>query len=303
MRLALALSLGTAALAAPTPAGTTITNTAIFTTDEADTQSNPVTLTVRDVCGVALSPAAQQASGQVGQLTAFTFTLFNTGNVTSTYPLQALGTQTGQGATAGANVALLNLSGQTLTPPTVTLAAGERRDVVLGVTPQGAGVAVGRLRASCSAVVDAEGLARVDASLVPLVATKAVDKAQAKPGDILTYTVTVTNPNLATVTDVRVTDTLDARLKYLDAQQPAGVAGQTVTFQLPSLPAGSQVSFTFRAQLDTLTDDVLVDNAAQVTSTELRAPVPTNTVRTHVWDPSLAITKVSGQLHAGSATP
>lgn len=62
-QVALALSLGTAALAAPTPAGTAITNTAVFDADGQTTRSNPVTLTVREVCGVAITPAEQRSAG------------------------------------------------------------------------------------------------------------------------------------------------------------------------------------------------------------------------------------------------
>lgn len=294
-QVALALSLGAAAFAAPTPAGTTITNAAIFDADGQLTSSNPVTLTVREVCGVAVTPAEQQAPGQVGRPAPFTFSVVNTGNATRTFPLEALPALQGQGAAASTSVTLLDAGGQILTPASVTLAQGERRDVVLGITPLAAGQAAGRLRASCSGSVSAEGLARVDAALLPLSASKTVSADAAKPDDTLTYTITVTNPNLVTVTGVTVTDTLDAHLKLLRADPEAQVQGQTLTFHLAAIPAQSSASVTLQAQVATDVDDLTVENTARASAPELPTPVPTNTVRTTVWDPKLVIAKASAK--------
>lgn len=295
-QVALALSLGAAALAAPTPAGTTITNAAIFDADGQLTRSNAVTLTVREVCGVAVTPAEQQAPGQVGRLSPFTFTVVNTGNATRTFPLEALPALGPQGGTtSNANVTLLESSGQVLTPSSLTLAQGERRDVVLGITPLAAGQVAGRLRASCSGSVTAEGLARVDATLLPLTASKSVSASSAKPGDTLTYTITVVNPNLVAVTGVTVTDTLDAHLKFIGATPEAQVQDRTLTFHLAEIPAQGSATITLQAQLGTDADDVTVENTARARSADLPTPVPTNTVSTTVWDPRLVIDKVSAR--------
>lgn len=106
-QVALALSLGAVAFAAPTPAGTAITNTAIFDADGQGVFSNAVTLTVQEVCGVAITPAQQQTTGQVGRLSPFTFSVVNTGNAARTFPLEALAVLRGQSGGAGANVTLI----------------------------------------------------------------------------------------------------------------------------------------------------------------------------------------------------
>ena len=294
-QVALALSLGAVAFAAPTPAGTAITNTAIFDADGQGVSSNAVTLTVQEVCGVAITPAQQQASGQVGRLSPFTFSVVNTGNAARTFPLEALAVLRGQSGGAGANVTLLSSPEQALTPASVTLAQGERRDVMLGVTPLVAGQAAGRLRVSCLGSAPAEGLAQVDAAMLPLTASKAVSADVAKPGDVLTYTITVTNPNLVAMSGVTVTDTLDAHLKFQSASPDAQVQGQVLTVLLPTIPAQGSATITVRAQLGTDADDLTVENTARASAPELPAPVSTNTVRTTVWDPRLAITKVSAQ--------
>lgn len=278
--LALTLSLGQSGLAAPTPAGTQITNTALFDADGQFTSSNPVTLTVQAVCGVAITPAAQRLPGTVGQPTPFTFTVLNTGNSTWTFPLEARA-----GATGRMDVIL--------DPTSLTLTQGERRDVVLSVTPWGAGRLEAQLQAACSDVV-ARGLAQVDATLLPLTASKSVDRSTAKPGDVLTYTLTVTNPNPVPMTEVVLTDPLDAHVRFLDATPAPQVQGQTLTFLLGTVPAQGSATVTFRVQLDK-TDDLTVPNVAQVVTAEQPQGIPTNTVKTTVWDPKLVISKVSGK--------
>ncbi|KQR25588.1 isopeptide-forming domain-containing fimbrial protein [Deinococcus sp. Leaf326] len=278
--LALTLSLGQSGLAAPTPAGTQITNTALFDADGQFTPSNPVTLTVQAVCGVAITPAVQRLPGTVGQPTPFTFTVLNTGNSTWTFPLEARA-----GATGRMDV--------TLDPTSLSLTQGERRDVVLSVTPWGTGSLEAQLQAACGDVV-ARGLAQIDATLLPLMASKSVDRSTAKPGDVLTYTLTVTNPNPVPVTEVVLTDPLDAHVHFLDATPAPQVQGQTLTFLLGTVPAQGSATVTFRVQLDK-TDDLTVSNVAQVVTAEQPQGIPTNTVKTTVWDPKLVISKVSGK--------
>lgn len=278
--LALTLSLGQSGLAAPTPAGTQITNTAIFDADGQLTPSNPVTLTVQAVCGVAITPAVQRLPGTVGQSIPFTFTVLNTGNSTWTFPLEAH-----SGGTGHVDVRL--------DPTTVTLAQGERRDVVLSVTPWVAGGALAQLQAACGDVV-ARGLAQVDATLLPLTASKSVDRSTAKPGDVLTYTLTITNPNPVPVTEVVLTDPLDAHVRFLDATPTPQVQGQTLTFPIGTVPAQGSTTLTVRVQLDK-TDDLTVLNVAQVRTAEQPQGIPTNTVKTTVWDPKLVISKISGK--------
>ncbi|AFD27875.1 Conserved repeat domain protein (plasmid) [Deinococcus gobiensis I-0] len=180
-----------------------------------------------------------------------------------------------------------------LDPTSLTLTQGERRDVVLSVTPWGAGRLEAQLQAACGDVV-ARGLAQVDATLLPLTASKSVDRSTAKPGDVLTYTLTVTNPNPVPMTEVVLTDPLDAHVRFLDATPAPQVQGQTLTFLLGTVPAQGSATVTFRVHLDK-TDDLTVPNVARVVTAEQPQGIPTNTVKTTVWDPKLVISKVSGK--------
>ena len=78
--------------------------------------------------------------------------------------------------------------------------------------------------------------------------TKTVDRASASPGDVLTYTLTVTSqisiPSHPTGT---VTDVLPAGLTFVSASTGCTNAGQTVTCTFIPPAAGDSLSFTVLA--------------------------------------------------------
>lgn len=220
--------------------------------------------------------------------------VMNTGNATRTYPLAGVALAGSEGS-AVATVTLQGLSGQRLAPASLTLQPGEGQDVVLNVTAQVPGAATGLLQASCTPDVTAQGKAVVQATLLPLTASKSVSASSAKPGDTLTYTITVTNPNPVSLGGVTVTDTLDPHLQFLDATPAAQQQEQTLTFALPAVPPQGSVTITVRSRLGVGADGLTVENTARASSADLPTPVPTNTVSTTVWDPRLVIDKVSAK--------
>ena len=89
-----------------------------------------------------------------------------------------------------------------------------------------------------------------------LAINKLVNKSKAKIGDVLTYTVVLTNTGTTTATNVVVTDSSTTGLKYVtnSATAPAGTAfthGTPVSFwTVSSISAGQSLSLTFQAIAD-----------------------------------------------------
>jgi uncharacterized repeat protein (TIGR01451 family) len=102
------------------------------------------------------------------------------------------------------------------------------------------------------------GLWKVDLGLpANLHVTKSVDKTNATGGDLLTYTVTITNRGTGTATSVHVDDTLPN--------------GTVQSADLADIPAGATVTrtYTYRVPCDTADNTVLV-NRVQVSDTNLK---------------------------------
>ena len=92
-------------------------------------------------------------------------------------------------------------------------------------------------------------------SLPPTVA-KAVDKLSASIGETLTYTVTITNVSLTALSDLPFTDTLPQGCAYLtdtfkvnDVSAVPTVAGSTLSYTIPSVPAAGSAVIPFRCRL------------------------------------------------------
>lgn len=92
-------------------------------------------------------------------------------------------------------------------------------------------------------------------SLPPTVA-KAVDKLSASIGETLTYTVTITNVSLTALSDLPFTDTLPQGCTYLtdtfkvnDVSAVPTVAGSTLSYTIPSVPAAGSAVITFQVQV------------------------------------------------------
>lgn len=286
MRRAAALTLLTAglAVAAPTPAGSVIHNQATFDTQDGAVLSNAVEVTVQAVCAVRLSPAQQRLPGQVGASLPFTFTVLNAGNAPFRFDLRA-------SAAAPDQV--------TLTPTQLQLAAGEGRDVQLTLLPGVAGVRSAALQATCEgggASADAQATADVEDPARPLTITKAVNAERADPGAELTYTLTVHNPGGRSVSGVEVRDPLPAGVTFLSATGGLQNEQGTLRVTLPELGAGQSAQFQVRVRLSDQ-DEQQVDNTATLRSA-VQDSTPSNTVRTVVYQPKLAILKTNDALRA-----
>lgn len=74
--------------------------------------------------------------------------------------------------------------------------------------------------------------------------------SQANSNDIITYELEVFNNKSTAVTNVTITDVLDAGLDYVDGSATCGsVAGNTLTINQASLAAGATLTCTFQARL------------------------------------------------------
>ena len=85
---------------------------------------------------------------------------------------------------------------------------------------------------------------------------KAVDKLSASIGETLTYTVTISNVSLTALSDLPFTDTLPQGCAYLtdtfkvnDVSAVPTVAGSTLSYTIPSVPAAGSAVITFQVQV------------------------------------------------------
>ena len=112
------------------------------------------------------------------------------------------------------------------------------------VTPQSTTVGVG-------------GTAAPGAPGAPLTQDKFVDKSKAKVGDILTYTLVLTNSGTANLINVMIQDSGSIGLTYVpnSATPPAGTVFSqglhTSTWTVARLAPGASISLSFQAKVDT----------------------------------------------------
>ncbi|MFD2472971.1 DUF7927 domain-containing protein [Amycolatopsis silviterrae] len=103
--------------------------------------------------------------------------------------------------------------------------------------------------------------------------SKVVDKANALPGDQLTYTVTLENTGNIPVPPVTVTDTLPPGTTFVSADTTSGTVSGTGPLQWhpTAIPAGSRVTLTVHTRIDDATIGTTLINRAKVTE----GPPPT----------------------------
>ncbi len=83
---------------------------------------------------------------------------------------------------------------------------------------------------------------------------KTADNASPHVGDIVTYTLTVSNTGAAPAEDVVVTDHLPGGVTFVSAQSPCTRAGSVVTCNVGTLPSGGSQSFDIKVKVDPLPD-------------------------------------------------
>ena len=109
---------------------------------------------------------------------------------------------------------------------------------------------------------------------------KAVDRAEAAPGDELLYTLAVRNLSAQPAADVQVSDTLPAQLVALSAHSDRArveLSGQLVTAWLPALAPGelAEIQIAARVRADAPAGELV--NTARVTSSTPGDPTGNNT--------------------------
>ena len=134
--------------------------------------------------------------------------------------------------------------------------------------------------------------APVACTTAPLLAlVKRVDKARAAIGDLLTYTLVITNNGTASATNVVVRDSMSTGLTYVanSATPPTGTTFSkgpltTSTWSIASLPVGQNLSLTFQARVDSsgvLYNRATIPGALATTCTSI--PVNVCTGDTYVF--------------------
>ena len=107
-------------------------------------------------------------------------------------------------------------------------------------------LAIALIVLTAAAVLPASAFAHFEGSM-----TKTVDRASASPGDVLTYTLTVTSQiSIPSHPSGTVTDALPAGLTFVSASTGCTNAGQTVTCTFIPPAAGDSLSFTVLARID-----------------------------------------------------
>jgi uncharacterized repeat protein (TIGR01451 family) len=124
---------------------------------------------------------------------------------------------------------------------------------------------------------------------------KTVDKGEAKPGDILNYTVKVTNTGDMALTNLLITDDIPAGTTYVanSASNGGQLAGRTLTWRFPTLAVGQTVTVTFQVTINadapSRIENVVIARTDEVGPKEARVP----TVITRVAGVVLTRTGVS----------
>jgi uncharacterized repeat protein (TIGR01451 family) len=105
------------------------------------------------------------------------------------------------------------------------------------------------------------------------------------PGDLITYTITLTNNGSADAIGVVMTDTLDPNVNFVDVVPGAGVsAPNPLVFDVGMLPQnGSAVSYTLRVSVTNVIRDTVITNVVTVTSDQTQ-PQESNSV-SHLVQP------------------
>jgi len=118
--------------------------------------------------------------------------------------------------------------------------------------------------------------------------SKAVDLAQAPPGETLTYTLNVINSGDQASTSTVVTDQVNVNLEDVGNITGGGVynpSTRTVTWNLGTVPAGGQMNLTFTADImESTSIGTVIPNSASI-SYSGGGPHVSNTVQTTVIAP------------------
>ena len=100
-----------------------------------------------------------------------------------------------------------------------------------------------------------------------------------RPGDLLRYNLTLTNPGTVPATALVITDAIDASLQLTSVLDGGVQAGQNLSWNVASLAAGGTVTLRFEARVRAGVDDgTVINNLARGTATAPQQPVQSNLV-------------------------
>ena len=120
-------------------------------------------------------------------------------------------------------------------------------------------------------------IARFDTSPADLAVTKTVSNPTPNVGDIITFTVTLTNNGPNTATGVAVSDLLPAGLSFVSATPTQGTySSVTGVWNVGTLNNGAVASLLLRARVDT---PVARTNTATIAASDSHDPNPANDTR------------------------
>ena len=102
----------------------------------------------------------------------------------------------------------------------------------------------------------------VTAQSAQLGLVQTVDQANAKPGDTLTYTVTVTNTGNVDAHNLSISDLLPAGVTVVSVSHGGSASGQLLSWALPSLPVGQSLNLTITVTVDANAGSTLEARAA-----------------------------------------
>lgn len=217
-----------------------------------------------------------------GTRVCFAHTLENAGSVAEAYALRV------EGLPGGVTATFLTLSGTPLANP-LPLNPGERADFLVcyeGFTAPFAARVVARGGAGDNATWDEITRVHPQGSLT---LRKAVNPAgTVRPGDTLTYTLTL--ENTIGPMEVEVRDPLDPHLEFVSASHGGSLEGGEVVWRLTLPPGTTALTLTARVKPST-PDDTLIRNGARLHAPLSPDPIPSNPVENPVWSAGLLLQK------------
>jgi uncharacterized repeat protein (TIGR01451 family) len=255
----------TMSFAAGTPAGTVIATQATASFHDGRHSnlqfvgSNTVNVAIGQIAAVNITPTVASLTSRVNTNADYAFHIVNSGNGTDNITLSMTSSlnfhvvvysdANGDGVLAADEVAAGIVSS------TGALSADSVAYLVARVTIPNNASLNGQsdlLSVTAQSGFDpsrsATGLYTTAISSALLSVTKSVDVTGPRAGDRVAYTITCTNNGSAEAADVTITDILDGNLRFLTGSAtpaPVSIAGQTVIWQISSIPGGESRTVTY----------------------------------------------------------